>query len=134
MDEEMGIEETKEEIWRIEKKLKLSKSEFKRSHVERELSCDTDKLYGSLDTAIKYLQSVKKTHPQASLDEHWTGYEDMQMRFVWSEIETDDEHLSKLESILWERQRREAEFDRNVAAKEEQIKKLERELSALKKG
>lgn len=128
----MKIEEVKQEIWRIEAKLKLNKSGLKRGRVEREIACDTDKLYGPLSQAIDYLKTIQKTHPQASLDEHWTGYEDMYMRFAWSEEETDQEYLKNLQSCLWDRKRKEEKHNQEIADKQKRIAKLEKELSALK--
>lgn len=78
-----------------------------RATVEREIDCDTDRLYGSLPGAIAYLQEIHAKYPEAMLDEHWTGYEDMTMRFAWSEPQTDEEYIASLEMLLsYERHKR----------------------------
>ena len=105
----------------------------KRLDIERVVDCDTNRLYGSLDKAIEYLQEVKEKHPTAELDEHWYGYEDMLMRFVYFSPETDEEYSHRLEveamvkkNIEKERVRRE-----KVKALTKEKKKLERKLRDL---
>lgn len=71
-----------------------------RAIVEREVDCDTGKLYGPLPGAIAYLQEIAAKYPKAELDEKWTGYEDMYMRFAWSEPQTDEEYARSLTSVL----------------------------------
>lgn len=80
------------------KKKNSSGNSAERQMVERDFDCDTDRLYGSLDDAIAYLAEIKQKYPDAKLDEHWVGYEDMTMRFVWYEEETDAEYTHRIES------------------------------------
>lgn len=106
-----------------------------RFQIERSFSCDVDKLYDSLDTAIEYLQEVKKDHPDACLDEHWTGYEDMTLRFVWMSEETDDEYFSRVEREEY-RERLEKEMEDSDRRKEKtriakEMKKLKDQLKKL---
>ena len=61
------------------------------------VDCDTARLYGPLDLAAKYLLEVKSKYPNATLEEHWTGYENMEMRFSWYRDETDNEMQDRLE-------------------------------------
>lgn len=70
----------------------------KRKIIARQFDCDTEFLYGSLDTAIKYLTKIREENPgkDISLYEHWTGYEDMDMVFMYTSPETDDEYKSRL--------------------------------------
>ena len=105
----------------------------KRLDIERVVDCDTDRLYGSLGKAIEYLQEVKEKHPTAELEEHWYGYEDMLIRFVYFSPETDEEYSRRLEreamvkrNIEKERVRRE-----KVKALTDEKKKLERKLKEL---
>lgn len=96
--------------------------------VEQYLTCDTDRLYGSLSEAIKYLQEVYKEHPEATLYENWTGYEDMSMVFSFSRLETDEEYALRIEREEMVRKNREKE-----KAREEQRKKDLAELTRLKR-
>jgi len=89
-----------------------------RLKIEERIDCDTSRLYNSLDDAIKYLQHIKSIYPTASLDEHWTGYEDMEMTFVFYRDETDDEMLARLEKIKRDEER--AAEEREKAALREQ--------------
>ena len=84
---------------------KISKA---RIQVEVEVDCDTNRLYGNIQDAIKYLQEVAKNYPGIVLDEHWTGYEDMEMRFVYYREENDDEYnlRMKYEEVVRERNRK----------------------------
>jgi hypothetical protein len=86
-------------------------------------------LYGSLHDAITYLQEIKEQYKDTNiyLDEHWTGYEDMCMRFVYTRLENDEEYdrriaHEKAMKKIHEDQRRE----------EEQRKKDMKELNRLK--
>ncbi len=81
--------------------------------------CDTTRLYDSLDEAIKYLQEIKKQFPTATLEEHWTGYEDMSMCFSWYRDETDEEMALRIKQYEYKKQREAEEAEAN-------IKKLER--------
>lgn len=87
--------------------------------VEVAIECDTDRLYGSLGTAIKYLQEIRDKHKGKGiiLDEHWFGYEDMELRFLYYRDETDAELNDRIEQ----------ERSRAEQAAEEKREKLERE-------
>ncbi len=106
-----------------------------RATVEREVDCDTNRLYGPLDGAIAYLQAVKAEHPKAQLDEHWTGYEDMYMRFAWSEPQTDEEYIGSLKSLLslvrYRRNRRDEERDSKKAKLLAEQKRIAAQLKEL---
>ena len=93
--------------------------EPQRKRVEVEIDCDTNRLYGDLKEAAAYLLEIAEQYPQASLDEHWTGYEDMEMRFVYHREENDEEFAARLEE---ERQ----EADRLERQRAEGAKKAER--------
>lgn len=99
--------------------------------VEAEIDCDTDKLYHhDLGVAIQYLVEIKTQYPNASLDEKWTGYEDMYMRFVYDRPETDDEYYDRLQSELFRLTRERTAHDERVRKKaiQDQIDKLKAQL------
>ena len=70
-----------------------------RRKVEVEVDCDVQVLYGPLQAAADYLTAVLRAHPglDIRLDEKWTGYEDMYMRFVYERDETDEEYADRQE-------------------------------------
>lgn len=99
----------------------------KRKIVEAEVDCDTNRLYGKIDDAIAYLIEVRDKHRgiDIGLDEHWTGYEDMTMRFVYHREENDQEYASRMQSEAWareqEKQRRDKEKARAEYEKEHKL-------------
>lgn len=103
--------------------------EMKPVRIEERIDADTDRLYGPLDQAIAYLCEIKARHPEAMLDEHWEGYEDMTMTFVWDRAETSEETEYRLarekELAARETQRAQDEAARNERRK--QWEKLSRE-------
>lgn len=80
--------------------------------IERIVNAENDRLFTKLDDVIAYLQKMKNDHPGKTLflDDHWTGYEDVEYRFFYSELETDEEHQSRVSSELqreqWEEERK----------------------------
>jgi hypothetical protein len=74
-----------------------------------------DKINGqTLKDAAKYLVALaRKLPPDAVIDEHWSGYEDMTIRVISYRDETDEE-LAKREII----ERKRAEWEANRAAQE----------------
>ena len=105
----------------------MSKNKNPKRQVERRISAD--RIYGSLDAAIKFLQEVKEKHPSATVSEHWTGYEDMELVVSWREEETDEEYRNRLD--LEERQRRSAQKEedqrREREKRQEKYEELKRE-------
>ena len=102
-----------------------------RKIVVRELSCDTGKLYASLPEAIAYLQQIAAQHsdkPDLSLDEHWTGYEDMDMRFTYTGPESDEDYNRRIIQEEYQEKR-----DREAAEKCAKQKSYEKEQAALKR-
>lgn len=58
-----------------------------------------DRFYGTLDETIAYLKEVKRMHGDKEgigIEEHWTGYEDMEMVISYWRDETDDEMSQRL--------------------------------------
>jgi hypothetical protein len=94
--------------------------------VFRAADCDTSRLYDVLPKAIAYLKEMQRTlPPDASLEENWTGYETMEMRFCWHEPETDDEYADRLEHEQ-EAERRAAKERVAEAEKRERRKQWEK--------
>lgn len=63
----------------------------------RRENVDTDRLYGSLPEAIKYLQEIEAQGVAKSLEEYWEGHENMYMAFCWEELENDVEYASRID-------------------------------------
>lgn len=95
---------------------------------------DTNKLYGSLDSAINYLQKVRKEHPDWQLHEFWSGYEDMTMTFYESRLETDDEYESRLKQEAHQERLAKQEQDRKAALEKDrkEYEKLRRKLGYMR--
>ena len=106
-----------------------------RLEVEREVDCDTDRLYGPVPQAIAYLQETHARHPEATLGEKWTGYEDMHMRFSWMEPQTDEEYVAHLERTLsfqrYLRNARDEERAKEREKLEKQLRETQRKLKEL---
>lgn len=94
------------------------KKEEQKQWVTVRVDANTERLYGSLDDAILYLSEVREQYRgfAISLDEHWTGYEDMEMTLVYQREETDQEFAHRLR----------AEEDVRLRAQEKQRKDAER--------
>ncbi len=90
-----------------------------RKQVEVGVDCDTQRLYGDINGAIRYMEEIRDAHKGVNimLDEHWTGYEDMEMRFVYWREENDEEFTRRQEREEWERKRAEEERKRTAARK-----------------
>jgi Skp family chaperone for outer membrane proteins len=85
-------------------------SRFDPRVIQSYIACDTDRLYGTLDQAIAYLNEVKAAHPNHTLQlsEAWDGYEDMHMEFTAFIRETQPEaNLRAEEEIRQETERNE---------------------------
>lgn len=70
---------------------------------------DTVKLYGPLKEAGLYLLELAEKYPDGSLDEHWTGYEDMEMTILFTSEETDDEERHRIAAEKYAKEREERE-------------------------
>lgn len=95
------------------------------------IDCDIDKLFNvDLREAAEYLLSVYKKYPNAALDEHWTGYEDMEIRFLVEREETDEEffHRLRLEAEQKRIQALVDEVNKKHQEKEKQFKQMANEL------
>lgn len=69
---------------------------YRPEHKRVRVELDTDKLYGNLDDAIKYLQDIRKMDNQLQIVEDWTGYEDMELVFEKIVIETQEEFYARI--------------------------------------
>lgn len=96
------------------------------------VDCDTQRLYGPLPDAAKYLLEVAAGYPGSDihLTENWTGYEDMNMQFEYSREETDKECAARTERDRLVRQMAAEHAARSAVLrdKEKQYEKLRREL------
>lgn len=76
----------------------MIKKEPQKKTISVEVNCDIGRLYGTLNEAVIYLREMMAMLPaDASLEEMWTGYEDMHMAFTYSRLETDAEYNNRLE-------------------------------------
>lgn len=92
----------------------------KRQTVTRYIRADCDLLYANtLKETIDYLNSVIKQYPDKniSLTENWLGYEDMEMSFIYDDIESDEEYESRIKHLEYLEKK----------AEEDKIKKIQRE-------
>lgn len=97
-----------------------------RQTIEEKIDADTGRLYGPIDGAIQYLKDMKAKYGSGvSLDEHWSGYEDMDMVFVFTREETDAE-MNRRIGIEKERERMAAEEAKRVKARKADMAELER--------
>jgi hypothetical protein len=111
--------------WKVNNRRKFPRLDT----VEREIDCDTDKLYHSdLGVTISYLQEINLKHPTASLDEKWTGYEDMYMRFIYYTPESDDEYERRLQGELVRQQ-----YDRKMRDEHKRKSDIQAQIDALRK-
>ena len=101
-----------------------------RQDVHCVLNVDTDRLYGPIGEAAKYLDLVARANPDKnlSLAEVWTGYENMHLEFQYVRKETDDELNQRLKAERDERRRKAVEDGRKAQRKaiDDEIKALER--------
>lgn len=95
----------------------MSKEE--RKQIIERIEVDKNRLYGSIDDAIKYLTEMRTQYlgTDIGLEEHWTGYEDMDMVLCYTRDENDLEMSSRLATEAWEKKR----------AKEEERMRKDRE-------
>ena len=116
---------------------RLTFQEFMNKNPPKEIlireDADTDRLYGSLDNAIKYLGEVRKKLPTANLEEHWHGYEDMTMVFSYVRVETSQEYNQRMRSefYLYGVQLDKLEKDKKIKEKTDKIKALQKEIASL---
>lgn len=105
--------------------------------VERVIEADVARLFGEINGVIKYLKEVAAAHPEQTLvlEEHWTGYEDNEFRFLYDELETDEEHTGRVTRELakeeYEASQQSAARAREKQKLLEQRQKIDRALSAL---
>jgi len=112
--------------WKVHNRRK-----FPKKAIDREVECDTDKLYHpDLNVTIQYLSEIKAQYPTASLEEKWTGYEDMYMRFTYRDDETDEEYDRRLYFIAntEERERVARDEHRRKEAIRNKIRELQKDL------
>jgi hypothetical protein len=103
-----------------------------RKKVEVRIDVDRDRLYGGIDDAIKYLQEIKEQYrgTNIGLDEHWTGYEDMDMTLLYSRDETDEEMAARLAEVARQEQLAKQQKKRDEQRKADlmELQRLQRKL------
>ena len=107
---------------------KKKETENKRQIITERINCDTSRLYGDIDDAIKYLSEMRDQYQGKrafGLDEHWTGYEDMEMVLSFEREENDEEYSYRLKQEEWDRQRV-AEDAKRKEQREQDLKALKR--------
>ena len=100
-----------------------------RKRIEYIVDCDTSILYGPLDKAIEYLKKIHSEHPNVQLEEEWTGYEKMHMRFLGEQDETDQEMNFR---EMNERDKKKKEAD--IAAERKRIENAKKEVKTFAKS
>lgn len=77
---------------------------------------DWGKINGTrLPEAAEYLTQLAKSLPKdAYIEEHWTGYEDMEIRVVSFRPETDEEYRGRKKQEEWQREYEEKEQARKA--------------------
>lgn len=107
-----------------------------RKKVERIVDVDVDRLFDvPLQQAASYLREVQAAHPGQDLHlvEHWHGYEDNEFRFVYDELENDEEYEHRIEQerLRDEKQRKELERKAKIKAIDREIELLNRKRRSL---
>lgn len=104
--------------------------------IEVEMRVDVDRLYGSFDTAIKYLQEMKVKYPKGNLFESWSGYEDMEMKISYLRLETDEEFQQRVDLKKMVKENKEKLLTKNnlITNLRNQKKELDKKIRLLKEG
>lgn len=100
-----------------------------RKKVERIIDVDVKRLFDvPLQQAASYLREVQAAHPGQDLHlvEHWSGYEDNEFRFVYDELENDEEYESRMEQERLQQEKERADLKRKA-----EIKAIDREIELL---
>lgn len=100
-----------------------------RKEVERIIDVDITRLFDvPLLQAASYLMEVQAAHPGKDLHlvEHWHGYEDNEFRFVYEELESDEEYEHRIEE-----ERLRAERDREELERKAKVKAIDFEIELL---
>lgn len=102
---------------------------------------DIDCLFGDINYVIKELQRLKAkhslTHEKITIEEVWTGYEDVHYELILKRNETDKEYSERLESERVKRERTKEKAEAKKIKLEElrkdKINKLRKKLEELEK-
>lgn len=104
----------------------------KRYKVNREYNIDAKSLFTDIDTAIEYLNELKR-RGYTSIEEKWSGYEDNYFVAIMEEEESDDEYYRRLADEVWKRfkdleNKKKAFTKKRIKEMEEEIKRLKETL------
>lgn len=100
-----------------------------RKKVERIIDVDVKRLFGvTLSEAASYMFEIQAANPgrEIYLVEHWSGYEDSEFRFVYDELENDEECEARMELERLKQEKERAEMKRKA-----EIKAIDREIELL---
>ena len=107
----------------------------KRNKVNREYNIDAKCLFTDIDTAIKYLNELKR-RGYTSIEEKWSGYEDNYFVAIMEEEENEDEYYRRLADEVGKRFRYLENKGVNAmkAFTKKRIKEMEEEIKRLKES
>ena len=100
-----------------------------RKKVERIIYVDVKRLFDvTLSEAASYMFEVQAANPgrEIYLVEHWSGYEQNEFRFVYDELENDEEYEHRIEQ-----ERLRADKERKELERKAKIKAIDREIELL---
>jgi hypothetical protein len=115
------------EVFEVDRSYLRTSHGVQRLSVLMTFDADTEKLYHrDLRVAAAYLLDIATRYEGAFLEEHWTGYETMEMRFGLYREETDEEYRDRLETEA----AREAE-QRSKIARERERANIDKAIAGL---
>ena len=100
-----------------------------RKKVERIIDVDVSRLFDvTLSEAASYLFEIQTANPgrEIYLVERWLGYEDSEFRFVYDELENDEEYEARMEQERRQQEKEQADLKRKA-----EIKAIDREIELL---
>jgi hypothetical protein len=104
----------------------------KKQRVEETVDCDYNRLCGNIDEAIRYLTEIRDRYvgTDISFSADTTGYDDIELSFVFTRDETDEELSRRLAIEAQERRWAEEERKRKCqrTKDEAQFKRLAQKL------
>lgn len=102
--------------------------------ITRKECIDKELLYTDIDTAIEYLKKIK-SEGYTSIDEEWDSYESYDVYAYKESVETIEEAAERIvKEYIYPKVRDMAERDKEIRMKEDEIKRISKEINRLKKG
>lgn len=79
----------------------IDKSKNRLKNILRVLPEDCDIFGETVDDTIAFLNDLRSKHPDKVIyiDDHWTGYEDVEYRFIYYSDETEEEYTDRQEVL-----------------------------------